>query len=73
MKRQIIYTLAVKYLINIQFFSSFINLFIHLKKVAVSGMRHLTNNYRLTDRSFIGTTSMDPELSFLSANMAWVK
>eukprot|EP00124_Ichthyophonus_hoferi_P003605 Ihof_evm3s323 gene=Ihof_evmTU3s323 len=43
------------------------------RQVAAGDARRLIHDYKLTERNFIGTTSMDPELSLLCANMAWAR
>lgn len=42
-------------------------------QVAQGSARRLMHAYALTDRTHIGTTSMDPKLSLICANMAWAR
>uniref|UniRef100_A0A915Q724 tRNA (guanine(10)-N(2))-methyltransferase TRMT11 n=1 Tax=Setaria digitata TaxID=48799 RepID=A0A915Q724_9BILA len=45
---------------------------LHFGKLVGCGQGHLKNRYCLADRCYIGNTTMDPELSFLQANIAKV-
>jgi tRNA (guanine10-N2)-methyltransferase len=42
-------------------------------QVGQGSARRLMHAYALTDRHHIGTTSMDPKLSLICANMAWAR
>ncbi|VDK75488.1 unnamed protein product [Litomosoides sigmodontis] len=45
---------------------------LHFGKLIGCGQGHLKNDYSLAERCYIGNTTIDPELSFLQANVAKV-
>eukprot|EP01134_Creolimax_fragrantissima_P007709 CFRG7709T1 len=46
---------------------------VYIGRRVAKGSRSLMDKYRLPDRTYIHTTSMAAELSFISANMAWAR